>query len=489
MNVLSNPATALAILQSLALFLIRSSLLFAAVAAFARLTVFPARRFAVWLAYLLGVAAYAVALTLGYLTVPEASRALTTHPLHAHALAQAHWTIPTSFAHHLPEVLSLVASAYGISLVVIFLLHLRRQSRLKQALLFAYDPSPDLATLFTDLAAELRVPDSRLLILPGLSSPATIGWLKPLLLLPPICDQLFNEDPQHRLQSTDILLHELHHIRRRDWLFDHIAHVIRAVFFFHPAVWVACSQLRQQREFACDRAVIGDHPELRARYAESLVRFARFSTLAEGAQRLSLGVDFAATAGHLHTRVSAILEPPADLSRLTADRLLRTTSGIALFPLLAITLPALTLTLVLPSPSIPAMALPLRSSATPPLITHHQAAGIIHEPLAAPSPAPSAAPAPNSSAPSILIPTASDSTLADRTPMKLEPAADTQDESPTDSNTTATSGDPAILASAHTAPSNDFAVGHIPGYSTGRSPSSGTSIIQRVPITRSRVSH
>ncbi len=80
-----------------------------------------------------------------------------------------------------------------------------------------------------------------------LDSPLTLGWLKPLILLPA---SLLMAMPAAHLEC--ILVHELAHIRRRDYLWNLMQSLAEVVLFYHPAYWYIASVLEQERELACD---------------------------------------------------------------------------------------------------------------------------------------------------------------------------------------------------------------------------------------------
>ena len=68
------------------------------------------------------------------------------------------------------------------------------------------------------------------------SNPAwlvTCGWWRPKVVLPPGC----REWPEDKLRS--VLSHELAHVRRRDWLVQLGAEVVRCVYWFNPLFWLA----------------------------------------------------------------------------------------------------------------------------------------------------------------------------------------------------------------------------------------------------------
>ena len=78
----------------------------------------------------------------------------------------------------------------------------------------------------------------------------TWGLLRPKVILPAAA-RGWSDD-----RARVVLRHELAHIRRGDWAVLIAAEVLRAVYWFNPLVWIACSRVRQESEYACDDAVL-----------------------------------------------------------------------------------------------------------------------------------------------------------------------------------------------------------------------------------------
>jgi beta-lactamase regulating signal transducer with metallopeptidase domain len=100
---------------------------------------------------------------------------------------------------------------------------------------------------------------------PGLLEPGVVGVLHPVLLLP--------QDILNRLSPSQldaVLAHELSHVRRRDNLTAAIHMVVEAFFWFHPFVWWIGARLVEERERACDEAVLSLGGEPRD-YADAIV--------------------------------------------------------------------------------------------------------------------------------------------------------------------------------------------------------------------------
>lgn len=71
-----------------------------------------------------------------------------------------------------------------------------------------------------------------------------------------------------------ILAHELSRVRRRDNLWSALHMMVEAAFRFHPLVWWLGKRLVEERERACDEAVLamGGRPDV---YAESILKVCR----------------------------------------------------------------------------------------------------------------------------------------------------------------------------------------------------------------------
>lgn len=126
------------------------------------------------------------------------------------------------------------------------------------------------------LARRLRLGRMVTLLRAGEASvPMTWGVLRPVVLLPDSAD---GWDDSRR---TVVLAHELAHVGRWDALTQWVAHLAMTLFWFHPLVWVACRRMREEREHACDDAVlaIGARP---ADYADHLLSLVRSLGRAEG---------------------------------------------------------------------------------------------------------------------------------------------------------------------------------------------------------------
>lgn len=123
--------------------------------------------------------------------------------------------------------------------------------------------------------------------------PQVIGWLRPVVLAP---SSLFTALTPTEIES--LLLHELVHIRRHDYLVNLVQCVIETVFFFHPAVRWLSHRIRLERELACDEMVVNVTGD-KVTFSRALLSIADQSRLPRPA--------LAASDGDLTTRVHAVL--------------------------------------------------------------------------------------------------------------------------------------------------------------------------------------
>lgn len=106
--------------------------------------------------------------------------------------------------------------------------------------------------------------------------PTVVGFVKPVILLPGWVMQELSAD-----ELDQIVLHELAHLRRWDDWTNLAQKVVKALLFFHPAVWWIEQKMSLEREMACDDAVIAETESPRA-YAECLTHLAEKTLIQRG---------------------------------------------------------------------------------------------------------------------------------------------------------------------------------------------------------------
>jgi beta-lactamase regulating signal transducer with metallopeptidase domain/ribosomal silencing factor RsfS len=90
----------------------------------------------------------------------------------------------------------------------------------------------------------------RLLRTPRIIVPLTCGWMHPAILLPSGASCW----PQKRKEI--VLLHELAHIKRGDFLLSILCRIASILYWFNPLVWIALKKLAIERERASDDCVL-----------------------------------------------------------------------------------------------------------------------------------------------------------------------------------------------------------------------------------------
>jgi GWxTD domain-containing protein len=125
--------------------------------------------------------------------------------------------------------------------------------------------------------------------------PVVVGFLSPAILVPAA---LFTGFPPDQLEL--ILIHELAHIRRGDYLVNLLQSIVEDVLFYHPAVWWVSSVMRAERENCCDDVVVAETDNGRGLAAALTALEQNRWTAHEAA--------LAVNGGHLMNRVRRLLE-------------------------------------------------------------------------------------------------------------------------------------------------------------------------------------
>lgn len=177
-----------------------------------------------------------------------------------------HWSFSSPVTRHL--ALAATAAWLAISAVLV----LRNISAARLALAMANRAQPvegRLANMTTELARELGIePPVNVRYCSESATPATVGWRRPIILLP----RTARTWPFRQLRHA--LLHELGHIRRYDWPLSQFTQIVSALYWPILPVWWIRSRLERYSEIACDQLVVAegaDHLD----YAYDLVRTCR----------------------------------------------------------------------------------------------------------------------------------------------------------------------------------------------------------------------
>ena len=255
-------------------------------------------RFAVWFLTFLGITVLPLAIE---------------NPA-ANSIASArlpHVTVSDSWAIYALYIW-IALSIFGIGRILFGLWHIRSLRHQCQELKMADLPS-QVRQSVADFAAVRRL---KVCVSDGVKTPTAVGFFRPAVLLPGWTMEKLSES-----ELNAVLLHELGHLGRRDDWTNLLQKVVRALLFFHPAVWWIDSQLCLEREAACDDLVLAKVPDAKA-YAECLVSVAEKSVLQRG---VSMAVAAVGRVRQTAARLLRIL----DTNRATGTSVSRGTLGLA----------------------------------------------------------------------------------------------------------------------------------------------------------------
>jgi beta-lactamase regulating signal transducer with metallopeptidase domain len=132
-----------------------------------------------------------------------------------------------------------------------------------------------------------------------LAVPAALGLFRPAIVFPAA---LLPQLSAHEIEM--IVRHELAHLNRWDDWTNLAQKIVKAVFFFHPAVWWIENRLTLEREMACDDIVLTQTASPKA-YASSLISFAEKLHSARG---LALAQALVSRMHQMSLRVAQILD-------------------------------------------------------------------------------------------------------------------------------------------------------------------------------------
>jgi len=246
-----------------------------AVFAWATLRLLPRQnsrtRFAVWFLALLAVAVLPI---LGELSgglsqgrslgTLKGERSALVHPFASTGIPSA-INLPVDWAPYILLIWLLVALAIMTRLAVG--LWRLRQLRQSCAPVDVADLDPALGRTITELTSKAMFAGRPVTIATSgrIHVPAALGLWKPIIVLP---TWALEELPP--LDLGIILRHEFAHLERWDDWTNLVQKIVRALFFFHPAVWWIEKRLSVEREMACDDVVVAqtDNP---TGYASCLV--------------------------------------------------------------------------------------------------------------------------------------------------------------------------------------------------------------------------
>jgi bla regulator protein BlaR1 len=126
--------------------------------------------------------------------------------------------------------------------------------------------------------------------------PSVTGFLKPMILIPVGLLSRLSQD-----QIEAILLHELAHIKRKDYGINILQRLSEMVFFFNPGLLWMSSLLKEERENCCDDIAVAAMKD-KTKFVQALVAFEEYNFNSN-----ALVMGFGANKKHLLSRAKRIL--------------------------------------------------------------------------------------------------------------------------------------------------------------------------------------
>ena len=125
--------------------------------------------------------------------------------------------------------------------------------------------------------------------------PATLGWLRPVVLLPISAFTVLTPE-----QIELLIAHELAHVRRHDYLVNLVQTAVETVLFYPPAVWWVSRRIRAEREHCCDDLAVAACGDVK--------QYVRALAALEGMRGSPAALVVAADGGSLLARIQRLLK-------------------------------------------------------------------------------------------------------------------------------------------------------------------------------------
>lgn len=224
-----------------------------------------------------------------------------------------------------------LVAAYLIGFIIQVLILCNSYLKLRQLKYTGLDSIPKEWNLLFNKSKESLQISKRVSIFLSkhISVPLTVGFLKPFVLFPIAFVNNLNTT-----QVEAIILHELAHIKRQDYLFNLLKVVMETILFFNPFVWALSKMIEKERENACDDMVL-KQISTPIHYAKALVE------LEELRMKNTPALSMAATGNknHLFQRIKRITNMETNHRNVKQQLLAVLASSVAMISL-ALLIPA-----------------------------------------------------------------------------------------------------------------------------------------------------
>lgn len=215
-------------------------------------------------------------------------------------------SIPGLVAKYADLLFPYLVLLYSVGFLIQCVIVIKGYKKVQQLKQAAYSKIPeDWKGLFERLVHSMNISrkiDFR--ISNQVNVPLVIGFFKPVILFP---FALVNQMDLNQVEA--ILIHELSHIRRNDYLFNLLKTVVETILFFNPFVWLTGKFIQIEREHACDDMVVKTtHTPLT--YAHALLTLELITDKSSPAFSLAA----TGTEQHLYQRIKRITDMKTNYS-------------------------------------------------------------------------------------------------------------------------------------------------------------------------------
>ncbi len=193
-----------------------------------------------------------------------------------------------------------VVFVYAIGIIfqlVVLLSGYQKLKKLKQASTIAVPA--EWKAIFEMTLAQLKINKTvKFYLSAKVNVPLVVGFFKPVVLFPVVLATQLDAK-----QVEAILIHELSHIRRNDYLINLLKTCIETLLFFNPFVWLTTKFIHIEREHACDDLVV-NFTGTPLTYAHALLKL----ELLKDKQTPALSLAATGTNQHLYQRIKRITD-------------------------------------------------------------------------------------------------------------------------------------------------------------------------------------
>jgi len=239
---------------------------------------------------LAGVTVYVMPATTG-------NHADTANPMAVSTAPDIQFDLLREYLPHLSDYIPYIITAYCAGLIFMLLRFGINVWRTRSMTLNAIPhPSAHWDNFIDTWSIHLGINKQvKLLLSADINVPVMLGWLKPVILIPVATISNLSTE-----QTEAIIMHELAHIRRHDYLLNIIQTTIETILFFNPFVWLTSRIVRTEREHCCDDIVV--------ECAADPMHYARALTLLEEDRINSLALAATGNRNQLLNRIKRIME-------------------------------------------------------------------------------------------------------------------------------------------------------------------------------------